>query len=420
MAEETQETAAQGTEQPIQQQAPTQPAPSSFKLPSGLGQMLNQKDRKDFEKVKSEFEKATPPATPATPVAGPATTTTTAAAEPAASQPVKKDELATPTAAPTPEKKTQIEERDVFGLNKKKGETPLIGSEKDLLDVINKSFGQDIKELKDTGKFIETAKDWRAQAQKFDETAKKLKETEDALIALPEPIIESMKAFYNNEDYTKPFADRPNFDFDKPVDKQDKVELIKHYFPKQYAKLTEEEISDAKDGVFSDKFEPLIEASTTQFKTAQEARDNQRATTLQRAKDAQIAYKQSVSSSVDYLKQTFPDMDSAAISEAQAILSGGQQEILKFFLNSNGTLKKEAAEYIVIAKNGKSEMQRLAKMSAHAAETKANEDILTRGADSPKPKKSGNSADAPGQISKEAQALIDRAGQTGSGNRKVF
>lgn len=419
MAEETQETAITNTEQPTQQ-APVQqqPAPSSFKMPSGLGQMLKGNDRKAFEEVKAKLEASTPPAQPAAPtVEKVENTESPAVASPA--QPSKVEPVTT-TAAPTTEKKTVVEERNLFGLNKKKGEETLIGSEKELLEVINKSFGQDIKELKDTGKFIETAKDWRAQAQKFEETAKKLKETEDALIALPEPIIESMKAFYNNEDYAKPFANRPNFDFDKPVDKQDKVELIKHYFPKQYAKLTEEEISDAKDGVFSDKFEPLIEASTTQFKTAQEARDNQRATQLQRAKDSQIAYKQSVSSSVDYLKQTFPDMDATVTSEAQTILSGGQQEILKFFLNSNGTLKKEAAEYIMMAKHGKSEMQKLAKMSAHAAETKANEDILTRGADSPKPKKTGNASDGAPKISKEAQALIDRAGQTGSGNRKVF
>jgi hypothetical protein len=119
------------------------------------------------------------------------------------------------------------------------------------------------------------------------------------------------------------------------------------------------------------------------------------------------------------LEQSFPGVDKEVVSEANQILSGGMKELQKLFLNNDGTLKKEAAKYIMLAKHGEEEMKKLATISAHRAETKANEDILTRGADKPNPKKGGNGNDGAPKISKEVEKQINDLDQ-GYGQKKVF
>lgn len=419
MAEENQE-------QVVVQKQEQQPASGPQRVPISemLKGMLNPKDREALLETEKKLQGAP--------------TSTPKKEEPKAEEPKKEEpkkeepkkeepKKETPKAEGTDngeEKKEEKKEVDTaiqskFGLGKKKGEDIVIENEEQLLGIIKKDFGQDIKDLKGTGKFFETAKDWRTKATQYDETAKKLKETEDALVALPETIIQSMQAFYKGEDYTKPFAERSNLDYEKPAAKQDKVEMIKQYFPTQFKKLTTEEIDAIKDGEIPEKVEPLLEASVEKFNTQVESRNAQRATQMERAKQYEKAYKQSVSSSVEHLEQSFPGVDKEIVTEASQILSGGMKELQKLFLNNDGTLKKEAAKFIMLAKHGEEEMKKLATISAHKAESKANEDILTRGTDKPTPKKSGNGQDGAPKVSKEVQKQVEELGKV-YGQKKVF
>lgn len=413
MAEETKETVVAEqkapTEQNIQQKAT---------IMQTIGAMLNPADRAALEATEKKIQ-ATPEPKKEEPKKE----------EPKAEEPKKEEpKKETPKAEGTdkgeekkeePKKEEEPEIKSKFGLGKKKGEEFVIENEEQLLETIKSNFGQDIKDLKGTGKFFETAKDWRTKAQQHDEVAKKLKDTEDALVNLPETIIQSMQAFYRGEDYKKPFAESSNLDYEKTAAKQDKVEMIKQYFPAQYKKLSQEDIDAIKDGDIPEKVEPLLEASINKFETQQEARSAQRATQMERAKEFNKNFKQSVSSSVEYLEQSFPGVDKEIVTEASQILSGGMKELQKLFLNNDGTLKKEAAKFIMLAKHGEEEMKKLATISAHRAETKANEDIVTRGSDKVTPKKNGGNGGDAQKISKEVEKQISDFG-TGYGQKKTF
>jgi len=413
MAEENQE-------QVVVQKQEQQPGPQRVPISDMLKGMLNPKDREAL--LETERKLQTAPTATSKNEEKPVEKPVEKSAEKPVEKPVDKNEEK-PVEKPAEKLEEKKEEENVvqskFGLGKKKGEDLVIENEEQLLGIIKKDFGQDIKDIKGTGKFFETAKDWRTKATQYDETAKKLKETEDALIALPETIIQSMQAFYKGEDYKKPFAESSNLDYEKPAAKQDKVEMIKQYFPTQFKKLTADEIEAIKDGEIPEKVEPLLEASAEKFNTQVESRNAQRATQMERAKQYEKAYKQSVSSSVEHLEQSFPGVDKEIVTEASQILSGGMKELQKLFLNNDGTLKKEAAKFIMLAKHGEEEMKKLATISAHKAESKANEDILTRGTDKPTPKKNGAGQGEGAKVSKEVQKQVEELGKV-YGQNKVF
>lgn len=407
-----------------QEQVVAQPQQAQrLSIAESLGGLLNPKDRADLVATEQKIRD-----TPAPKAEG---TKTPPAEEQKKEDPKVEEKKEAPKAeAPKAEEKKEEgkaedkkddEPKSKFGLGKKKGDELQIETPEQLIETISKQFGRsDIKDIKDTGKFFEQAKDWRTKAQGFEKIETELKETSDFLATLPESIIDSMKLFADGKDHTKPFQNMPTFDFNKPADKQDKMELVKHYFPNQYKKLSEDEVSDGTDGVYSDKLQAYVETALDKFNTQQQSIKNERAGRIDRANTFKRAFTESATGSVDYLKQSFPDMDRDTIKEVSNIVTGGMEEISKLFLNRDGTLKKEAAKNIMLAIHGEEEMKRLETIAARRAESKANEDIVTRGTDQQKAKKSGAGQGTPQQeLSKEVAKQIADLGQ-GYGTKKTF
>lgn len=307
------------------------------------------------------------------------------------------------------------EQKSVLGLNKnnksKQGADILVIENPDqMLGAIKSNFGMELKEIKEVPKFFESVKTWRKDAQRLPEAEKEAKNYKGILEALDEPLLEAIKLFHSGKDYAPAFANKPKFDFNKKAEDQDTKELINHYFPN---KFTEE---DFKEETKSPSLDIAKDAAIKNYNFDKKTREDQRTAYQQNAQRQVEVHKQAVKSSVDHLKQSFPYMEEDALNEVASVFEGGVNSVMSHFYNKDGTPKPEAAEMFMMAKYGKSEISRMMTVASHNAETKTNEEILTRGADGPKPK----TTPAQNPISKEAQEKITELQNLSRNRKKTF
>lgn len=298
--------------------------------------------------------------------------------------------------------KPEEEKKSVLGLNfKKKDKQDItIESEEDAIKALNSKFGQNLKDIKDMPKFFESAQKWRESAQKAEKLEEENTQYKGILEGLPVEMIDAIKLHYQGEDYTKALASKPKFDYAKPVDNQDIKELVNHYFP---GKFTDEDFSEDEP---SSALEIAISSAKDKFSVEKQAIDNKRADEAIKANKRLEAFKSSVSGSVNYLKQNFPDVTKDELQDVVSVIEGGPNAVLGFFFNKDGSVKQEAAEMLLMAKHGKSEIEKMMEVAAHQAEGRVNEELVTRGADGPRPKKTEQAQG----LSEEAQRRINELG----------
>lgn len=307
------------------------------------------------------------------------------------------------------------EEKSILGLKTpgKKTTDPLAVIEKpeDFLGIIKKDFGQDYKELKDISPFIESTKKWRKDSQDL----AKVKPEYDNIIAIldatPADILEAIKLHHTGEDYMTAFKNRPAFNFNIPVEKQSIEELVNHYFP---GKFTPE---DFKEETVPPALEIAITASKDKYNYTKTARDNESAQREQNAIARLQSIKTSVQGSLDYLKQSFPGADQEVATTISSTLEGGIQKVAEMFYNSDGTVKQDAAERMMLALHGKSEISRMMKIAEKRAESKTNEDLVSRSSDSAKPNKNSQ---IPDKISEGAMMQIQQLARIKGTSERTF
>lgn len=292
------------------------------------------------------------------------------------------------------------DKKSVFGINKKTSKPAdlVIDTPEQLIEAVNKTFGQDLKTLQDMPKFFESMSKTRANAQKFEESQKEVEKYKNLLESLPQDFLDGMQAYMSGEDYTKVFTDKPKFDFNKAADKQDIKELVNHYFP---GKFTDDDFTEETK---SAALEIAMTAAKDKFNVEKQTKDGQRVATEAGAKQRLDNYKKSLSDSVEHLKKSFPDMEDVDLQEAAHALEGGMQGVVGMFFNQDGTVKQEAAEMLMWAKHGKSELQRAMEAASHITETRINEEMVSKGADRPNPTRQQQGA--PATISDDTKKLI--------------
>lgn len=297
----------------------------------------------------------------------------------------------------------------IFG---KKNQAPIsIENENQLIEAVNKNFGMDLKSLSEVSKFIESSQKWRKESQKATEVENKYKELETALVNAPKELFAAFSAYAKGEDWKSAIgATQNSIDFSKPASAYKPEDLVKHYFKD---KFTEEDFSASPEDQ-SDAFKIAMDAAITKFEAQKQSYDNQVLSKKQMAEQAIAAYKSSVESSLKLVKSDFPDMDDNIFNDVQSVMNGGQQAILSLFLNQDGTVKPEAARAILLAKYNDDVLGTIATTAAHVAESTLNEEILTRGADAPKPVRT---AGAPQEVPEEVKKLLDELKTIGSQNR---
>lgn len=276
-------------------------------------------------------------------------------------------------------------ESPLFGGKKKIGKgkkaaEPVFEKIEDAYAYVKKNFGQEIKDVKDLPKFFTSAETWRKAATKLPEIEKKNIAMNRIFEEMPATLLDAVKVHFEGGKWEDVIA-KPRFDYNIPVEKQDEKALVNHYFPGKFVE------ADFEDEAKKDALDIAKQASKDKFQSEKTTFEQKRADTVTKAKTTLANRKNSVASSVKVLKESFPDLNEADSTEVMTLMESG--DIAGLFLNADGTYKPEAAEMLMLAKHGKSVILQFMKMAENAGETKANEDLLSRGSDKPKKHKGG-------------------------------
>lgn len=269
-----------------------------------------------------------------------------------------------------------------------------------------KVLGIEVKNEKDFNKVFSSAQEWRKSAQKAEELETTVNQFQSLFEKMPKSLLDSIKSYFNNdENWDSPIVSRPKFDFTKGIDHQDIKSLVNHYFP---GKFTDEHWNtDMKP----EALEIAMQASKDRFNYDKKDLEKESAEIVRKSAEDKERRTSSIDSSLKSLKQSFPNMDNIGLKKISNILDSG--DVTSIFFDKNGSYKPDAAKKIMMAMYGEGTIKNLMKASAKKAESEANEDILSRGADKPKPQKGGaQNVD----ISEKTTKLIDEI--TGGLNRR--
>lgn len=247
-----------------------------------------------------------------------------------------------------------------------------------------KTLGITVKSEKDMAKVFSSATKWREDAAKVPDLIDKVEKLEELFQQMPSPLLNSVKAFFDGDaDWDKQIVNRPKFDYTKPVEKQDTKMLVNHYYPNKFtdADWNETDVPQA--------LEIAISSAKTFFAKDKMQLEKESADMVTNSQNRLEAVKSSITGSLKSLSDSFPDLDQKGIKEITKVLESG--DINSLFYDKKGVYKSDAAEKLLMAMYGKDTIKSMMKVSAKRAESKANEDILSRGADKPKPNKGGGS-----------------------------
>lgn len=369
---------------------------------AAVGHLLSDKDRQELEALKTGSQKQqTPPAGEQKP-----------AGEEKKPDP-KQAEVKTDKPA-----EGEGEKKNVFGLkvNKKaddKGAAPIVIENADqILPIVQKEFGMEIKDIKELPKFFETTKVWRKQAQQFEDVNKKHTQVMSEIESLPIEFHEAFKALAEGKDYKAPFVQAvQKFDYKLPADKHDTKALLEHYMPAYVGKFTDEDYAAAEK---PPALEVAISLAKDKYELERGKIDSQRAEKARSATKQQEAINASLEGSAADLQKAFPEMDSDAIKQVRSVFEGGQSKVLSYFFNNDSTVKPDAFRRLALAINGESVIQEMMEYASHVGETKANEEILSRGADGPDPRRNAGTQDIVSDEVKKKIADMEKLGNYSS------
>ena len=297
--------------------------------------------------------------------------------------------------------KKEVDKPGIFGLNKNKNADPIVIEKfEDAINHINKDFGMALKDAKDMPKFFESSKKWRADSQKLSEVEKVNENLTKILEGLPQEMIDGIKDFYEKGDYSEALSKKPKFDYKQDVDKVDTKKLVDAYFPGKFAE------DDFKEETLPPALEIAISAAKDKYVSEKKAKEEKLTRMNQEASQKVIARKESIKSSVEVLMQKFPDMDKAAVKQVEKVLETG--DVTSLFFTKNGTYDKSAASRIAVALFTDDILSEAMGAAANQAESRNNEEILTRGADKKNPvKNNGGGSEIPEHVQKQIKEITN-------------
>lgn len=300
------------------------------------------------------------------------------------------------------EKKDAEDKPSVFGLNKNKSVPVAIEKVEDAIELVNKKFGMSLKDVKDIPKFIESSEKWRADSQRLSEVEKEKENLTNIFENLPPEMIQGIKDFYEKGDYSEALANKPKFDYKKDVKDIDTKKLVEAYFPGKFAD------EDFKEETPPPALEIAITAARDKYSAEKKAKEEKLTRINQEASDKLNARKESIKSSVENLKQSFPNMDDKAIKQIEKVLESG--DVNSLYFNKKGAYEKSAAKRVAFAIFTDELLNEAMGVAANQAESRHNEEMLTRGADKKSPVKTNSGADEIPKELKEKVQEITRLG----------
>ena len=263
---------------------------------------------------------------------------------------------------------------DVFGISKNKKKQKELKIDFDvpdaMVDLISSKFG-----IEDPAKFFSSVDTWRSQAQEGMESLKEYENLSSDLQAMPHEIKQAIQLWANGDDYSEAFNKNERLDFSDGFKSQDSENLVQHYLEDQYNDLVDKyNNDDMSDDDFEDRIELLAGTTKRMFNQDVEALEEKRENFVQGQKDEYQRQKDSANLSVDNLGKAYPNFSNSEINKIKRVLVDGN--IDDIFVESDGSYKEDAAEFLAYAMYGRKIMSNMQKTAKRQGESEANMKIV--------------------------------------------
>lgn len=251
--------------------------------------------------------------------------------------------------------------------------------EEEMANYITQHYG-----LEDVGSFFEKVDTWRTQSQGGAENTRQLEELNEGLQNLPTDIKSAIQAFANAEDYKSAFnSSSAKLNFEQDFSNQKKEDVVKNYFSEELIEIKESlEDGEIGDDEYDGKIELLYKSARRLFDADKKMVVNRRAEIMREQEETEKNFKGSVVSSVEKLKQQFPNFSKKDLQKVRQRLV--DEDIESLYYNKDGTYKEEAAEMMAFSMFGKQVMESLLSKAKKEGISKANETIVQRGNKKPR------------------------------------
>lgn len=202
--------------------------------------------------------------------------------------------------------------------------------------------------IDDLGTFFNSADKWRKGAQDIDETQEKFDDIQNAFSELPEPLFNAFQAWANGKDWTGEVQNAGLLDYKSDFEDYETYDIVNHYFPDEYE---EDDFTENSDDATVKRAAKLAKK---QYEAEQESFEDQRAEYMRKGEDLQKVLKSSTSSSVDKLRESFPDFSKDALKKVKDTMISG--DLTSLFFNKDGSYTDDAAEKIALLLYGRDEI----------------------------------------------------------------
>ena len=244
--------------------------------------------------------------------------------------------------APAASESDEISVADLIG-TKPQPKTTIDSLEK-LSTIVEKEWGH-----KNVDTLLNSAKKWREDSKKLNETAKELGQFKDLFTEMPPAIKQALELYQKGQDFTSPFkSSDANINYNESFEKQDIIALAKVFTP-------DVNVSDVE----GDDFVDITEDNTTtrllkksikdNFIAKQQEIEQTRSTLTTQATENKTRFLNDVATSVNQLT-SLPFVKPNALKAVEETMKSG--DLRPVFVDEKGLLLPDAAKRLYFATNG--------------------------------------------------------------------
>lgn len=269
---------------------------------------------------------------------------------------------------------------------------------------LSKETGIEVKELSDISKVVKEFKSYKEQIEVLPELKSKVTSFENIWAKMPDDLHKAMSAWLKQEDYRSILKKElsETIDITVPFEKQDEKALLDFFHP---GKFSIEDYEDDENKAVKFALDNIKEKEFPSYvKSIGDARSNYRKNLESQKEEYEEKLKTSASESFTTLTKNMnlAEPNKQAIAK---VMDGGNRVLYSIFFTDDGKWKPDAAEKINYLLHAKSDLEIAKKVITNQAISKANEEIVTRGADNPTIKKQTETSSVTAE--QAAEKLVD-------------
>jgi len=261
------------------------------------------------------------------------------------------------------------------------------------------SFNEEVAEaikkkysIEDSDKFFNSVDTWRKDSQERADIEKQLNQVTDSIAGLPEGIVNMIEAYTSGNDWTSVAKDSfGGLDYTKSFESHNKEEMVKHYLGDFYNGLKEKlSNGDIDDTDFQESIINVHQAAKASYDNDKKSRTDAKLKIQSEQQEQLERLSNSAKTTTEHFRNENPIFGKkeyrSKIDKISSDLDKG--DVSKYFMEKDGSWRKDAAERLFFAVYGKDEGQKAIENAMKDAKSEGVKEVVDRGNKKPNVKSS--------------------------------